>query len=95
MFVGVLDGVSYVWLGLFEGKDIFDIVVMDFFVRDRVDDCRFDVEEGKRGGVGFGGSNISKRGDDVGVGFGLLVCLWLVVSERWFFVGLKVSDLCL
>lgn len=73
--MGAPDGASHAWPGLLEGKDTLDIVAMDLLARDRVDDRRLDAEEGKRGGAGLGGSNTSKRGDDVGAGLGLPVRL--------------------
>jgi hypothetical protein len=60
---------------LLEGEDAFDIVAVDFFARDGVDDGGLDAEEGEGSGAGLGRRDAGEGGDDVGAGFGLPVGL--------------------
>jgi hypothetical protein len=73
--VGAPDGAAHAGPGLLEGQDAFDVVAVDFFAGDGVDDRGLDAEEGEGGGAGFGGSDAGEGRDDVGAGFGLPVGL--------------------
>lgn len=60
---------------LLEGKNTLDIVSVNFFAGDGVDDRRLDAEKGQRCRTGLGGCDTSKRSDDVGASLSLPVCL--------------------
>jgi len=73
--VGAPDGAAHGGPGLLESEDAFDVVAVDFFAGDGVDDGGLDAEEGEGGGAGFGGRDAGEGRDDVGAGFGLPVGL--------------------
>ena len=60
---------------LLECQDSFDIVSVNFFARNRVNNRRLDAKEWKRCTTGLGGSYTSKRSNDIRSSLGLPVCL--------------------
>ena len=69
---------------LLECQNALNVVSMNLFARNRVDNRRLDTEERKRGTTWLGGGYTSKRSDDVGTSLSLPVCLEFV--NRWLAV---------
>ena len=64
---------------MLESEHAFDIVAVNFFARDGVDDRGLDAEEREGGGAGLGGCDAGEGCDDVGAGFGLPVGLEMML----------------
>lgn len=71
---------------LLEGKNTLDIVAVNFFAGDGVDDRRLDAEEGEGCRTWLSGCDASKRSDNVRAGLSLPVCLdvRLVLAYSFF-----------
>lgn len=76
---------------MLEGEHALDVVAVDFFAGDGVDDRGLDAEEGEGGGAGLCRSDTGERCDDVGTGFGLPVGLRWV--SLWFANLVKQGNL--
>src|SRR5271170_1675589 len=79
------------WPRLFDTKDTFDIIAVQFFTRGRIHDCRFNSEERKGRASGFRGGSVRERSDDVRSRFSLPVSLNLV-RNRFFKGGYYIDD---
>ncbi len=73
--MGPPDGASHARPCLLESQDPLDVVSVNLFARDGVDDRRLDPEEGKRCTTGLGRGDPRQRRDHVGPGLGLPVRL--------------------
>lgn len=73
--VSAVDAAGHARPGLLEGQNTLDVVSVQLFARDGVDDGGLNAEERKRGTTRLGGGDTSKRGDDVGAGLCLPVGL--------------------
>jgi hypothetical protein len=69
------NGASHARPWLLESKHTLDIVSVNLLARDGVDNRRLDTKEGEGRTTWLGGSDTSKRGNNVGPGLGLPVCL--------------------
>jgi len=59
------DGTSHAGPCLLEGQNTLDVVAVELFARNGVDDCGLDAEEGKGSTAGLGRSDTSEGSDDV------------------------------
>ena len=69
------DGASHAGPRLLEGKHALDVVAVDFFAGDRVDEGGLDAKEGERGRSRLGRGNTAQWCNDVRARLGLPVCL--------------------
>jgi hypothetical protein len=72
------DSASHARPWLLESQNTLNIISVDLFARDRVDDRRLDAEERKGSAPWLGRRNTSERGDDVRAGLGLPVRLLFI-----------------
>ena len=82
---------SHAWPRLLESKYTLDIVPMNFFSGDRIDDSGLDAKEGERGRPGLRRCYTAKGRDDMGAGFCLPVCLYVLASVSTFSLRSYVS----
>ena len=78
--VSTPDCASHTWPWLLECQNTLDIVSVNFFAGDRVDDRRLNSEEGKGGRTWFGRCYSCERSDDMGAGLSLPVSLLSLVK---------------
>jgi len=73
--VGSPDSPGHARPRLLESQDTLDVITMDLFSRDRVNNCRLDAKEGERGGTRLGRSNARQWCNDIGTRLSLPVSL--------------------
>lgn len=64
------------WPWLLESQNTFNVIPMNLFARNRIDNRRLDTEKGKWGRTWFRWGDSTKRCNDMRAGFCLPVCLW-------------------
>lgn len=74
--VGAVDSTSHAGPRLLKRKHTFNIVAVNLFAGDGVDDDGLNTKKGERSATGFGRGDASKWSDDVGTGLSLPVCLY-------------------
>lgn len=66
---------GHAWERLLDGENAFNIIALEFFARDGVDNGGLDTEEGQGSTTRFRRGDSCERGDDVGASFRLPVGL--------------------